>query len=297
MTNNCLSISFFTLIGMLFIVSFPVSAFGQISDCNRALDEAKELFRKGRLDDVAPALGDCLQGSKLIKEKRIEAYQLLTETYIFLNEDRIADSLYLELLKISPAHEVDTLSKAPDLVYLSKRFRTNPVVSIELLAGLNTTMPIVAQQFGADDLSRPEEDYNGLVPGFGFGLNAVFPVHSLIEISLGGQLNFRSYSYVDSLNVNRINTNSFGVLNYRENQTWIDIPLAVRVHAPVNGKIRPYLSLGAGIHFLASADLTNLTRVAGDGFVTRESFSLNGGGSTNLRVSSNFSLRGGLGVK
>ncbi|MEM6723734.1 MAG: hypothetical protein AAF598_06825, partial [Bacteroidota bacterium] len=64
MFKKCSIISFSTLVGILLLCGLPSISFGQISDCNRALDEAKELFRKGRLDDVAPALGDCLAGNK-----------------------------------------------------------------------------------------------------------------------------------------------------------------------------------------------------------------------------------------
>ena len=75
------------------------------NDCQ--LDEAKKWYERGDLTKIEE-IESCVSDKRsMSKEKRVEAYQLLTESYLYRDKIGAADKSFKSLLRISPLYEAD----------------------------------------------------------------------------------------------------------------------------------------------------------------------------------------------
>ena len=112
-------------------------------DCQ--LDEAKKWYERGDLLKVE-GIETCVSDKRsMSKEKRVEAYQLLTESYLYRDKIGAADKTFKSLLKISPLYEADSTdpSVSYDLVFLSRTYSRRPIFSVYLSGGTNFTLSLI----------------------------------------------------------------------------------------------------------------------------------------------------------
>ena len=72
--------------------------------CSQALSAAQISFDNGHLYGIPSGLKDCLDNG-FTKQERIQAYKLLTITYLFIDDPISAENSYLSLLRLDPEHK------------------------------------------------------------------------------------------------------------------------------------------------------------------------------------------------
>lgn len=211
--------------------------------CGAVLNLARENFNAGHLYEIPSILKPCLDNG-FNKDQRIEAYWLLTRTYLFIDDPISAEDSYLKLLKQDPEYIIDPERDPIDMVYLSKKFKTTPIFVLYAKIGSNHTAVNVINNYGVDNTLSSAESYKGKL-GFQFGGGGEVNLND--NISLGLELNFyqRSYSYSNTL----FNSDN---QTFQENQTGIDIPIFLKYRWDFV-KIRPYVYAGFGFSYLLSS--------------------------------------------
>src|SRR6187402_851971 len=95
---------------------------------------ARATFEQGRLHEL-PRLLENLQ--RFSQSEKVEAYKLLTQTYIYLEEPEKADEAMLNLLRTDHYFEVSEAVDPAEFVALYKTFRTTPTYRFGAKLGSN----------------------------------------------------------------------------------------------------------------------------------------------------------------
>ena len=159
------------LFTILVFFSYCVVGFSQVEGpCAQKLAEANDEFEEGHFYTISGLLKSCIRRG-FSKEQRIQAHYLLTRTYLYLDKPDSAEYHYLELLKENPEYRVDEENDPIDIVYLSEKFTTSPIISISAEGGTNLTMISILNDYDATD--GPEN----FGAGWAFQLAAGLEVH------------------------------------------------------------------------------------------------------------------------
>lgn len=240
--------------------------------CNDRLEEAKKSFQSGQLEEVKDKIEDCLNLGKKVfsKEKSIEGYQLLTESFLFRNEIDEATVSFENILRKNPLFVADTSdpNNSYDLIYLSRTYNRKPIISLFLNAGVNYSKLEILQNYNTDNNQLRAEDYNQFTLGYNAALGLEVPVWRDFTLVFETQFAMRSYMLYDTafISSNLLNPRqanySYSLLQFTENQYYIDFPLMLRYeqYFKQSSKIIPYLYAGLKPSLLFSADLVNIQR-------------------------------------
>jgi hypothetical protein len=250
---------------------------------NCQLDEAKRWYELGDLEKIE-SIEPCVSDPKsMSREKRIEALQLITESYLYRDKIGAADNSFKKLLSVHPLYEADSTDPgiSYDLIYLSRTFSRRPIFSMYFGAGVNFTLVEQLENYGTDNTSGIA-DHEGYLREYEFGITGAIgfelPLIYNFELALDATFGYRTFAYGDSLyvSVNSANptggvnselTNRAGepllysILSFKENQFWIDVPLMLRYNITKFKGVLPYIYVGCAANFLLSADLGNVERL------------------------------------
>ena len=113
------------IVGIAFLL-LPLVAKGQNSSCQEVLQQARESFDAGNFYEIPAKLKPCLDRG-FNRSQRIQAYYLLTRTYLMIDDPISAENSYLELLRLDPEYDIDEDQDPIDIVYLSRKFTTTPI--------------------------------------------------------------------------------------------------------------------------------------------------------------------------
>ena len=114
-------------ISVLFFLTV-ISNVGFAQTCEENLSTAQERFEKGHLNGIPGLLVECLR-SGFSRSEKIQAYRLLTISYLYNDDPFGAENSFLKLLELDPEYRV-TENDPVELEYL----RINTFL-IQLLAG------------------------------------------------------------------------------------------------------------------------------------------------------------------
>jgi hypothetical protein len=210
----------------------------QKSDCEQTLASATEEFNAGRFYGIAAMLKPCLDGG-FSREQRQRANLLLTQVYLLLDDPIGAESSYLSVLRANPEFVSDPARDPIDVVYLSKKFTADPVFSVFLKMGGNTSPVRVIHSInptGSTDIST------GYTLKIGWQIGGGVDWNLSKELAVTAELSYRSVAYGrDQIKFSN-DTEAF-----TERQYWFAIPVSVK-YSDTKGVIRPYGY--AGIKFL-----------------------------------------------
>ncbi len=127
----------------LALVFFAVEAsFAQT--CAERLTAAQTAYDEGRIHDLVDQFqqtwGSCLNENNLefTKEERVQAYRLLTLTYLQLDEPEKADEYMLLMLGTDPEYLLNPSVDPTEFINLYRTFRTDPIFRIGARFGTNT---------------------------------------------------------------------------------------------------------------------------------------------------------------
>jgi len=246
---------------------------------------ARSTFEQGRLHEL-PILLENLQNFS--ESEKVDAYKLLTQAYIYLEEPEKADETMLKLLQTDHYFEVNDAVDPAEFVALYKTFRTTPIYRFGVKLGSNITQPNVL-------------NYNPVNSGtstykYQFGFNAAataeIPMPFLNNrLTLNPELGFiiKSFSYQGE------------VLDYSElvasqttgteSQKWITLPVSLQYRLKEN-RLNPYVAIGVSADYLISSSITAEQKRPGNQAVELRSFDAN-----PLRERLNMNLTASAGMK
>jgi hypothetical protein len=238
------------------------------TDC---LDEAKKNFDAGQVEKVKEIVIRCFTDyPKVSKEKKEESYKLLTESYLFSSDIDNGQKFFEKMLRINPLFDADSTDPGTsyDLIYLSRTYQRNPLISVYANAGANYSMLEILQNYNTDNNNRTAQDYKQFTLGFNAAVGFEIPVWKQFTFAMECNFALRSYLYNDTvfmtsnLNNPRQAEYQYSTMKFNEQQLFIDIPVMVRYefYFPQFKKIIPYLYAGVSPNFLLSANLINIER-------------------------------------
>jgi len=271
--------------------------FSYAQDCSDNLDQAKSLYREGKLYDIPGIMENCLGDNDLERGQRVEAFELLSLTYLYIDEPELAEESYLNLLDADPEYQPDSIIEV-EIEFLSKKFKTTPIFTVyPAKLGTNVTFPRVVNTNGTDNTNNSKQSYKSQW-GFQFGGGADWHISN--SMSLGAEVWFDYKSF-------RFNNRFFDAdsLQISENQMSIEFPVFARYTQKVKENWYPYILGGYSLSYLIQSDaapefyeITEIRDANGD--VEERIINPDIGRTLNLsniRTRFNHNLVLGLGVK
>ena len=234
-------------LSLLFI--FP--SFEANAQYAESLNEAQQAFDEGHLYGIPALLSDCVK--KGSKQDKKEAYELLTLTYLYIDDPLAAEDNFLKLLKLDPEYRVDSTSHI-ELVHLSKEYITTPIVSWRARGGVNVSTVTPIYYNGSNNSSLKTGKYE-LSPGF--SLIGSFDIHisKMVSFSLESDFNYNTYKFTNSFfNLNGVE-NYKDDLKLKEKSINYSLPISVKLTYP-GKKFYPYIYAGysPNYNFITTTD-------------------------------------------
>lgn len=222
--------------------------------CSEQLRIAQRNFDDGLLENISEQLGGCMEDG-FTKEEKINAYKLLIQTHLFSGLPVLADELMLEFLTEFPSYTI-TSTDPVEFVDLFNTYSTDPIFRIEVNAGTNFVLPLVAQYFGPANIETNQPVYD-IRPGFGAEVNFIK--------SLGGNFSFSAGFSFSALNLSYSNwPYDYSTVTGNISSMYAGVPLAVRYNYNP-GLIGFFMKMGVEPVYLinSSVDLVRTDDIIG----------------------------------
>ncbi len=277
------------------------------SECERALSQAEGAFDQGRLSDIINDHEDegddftqCLSNNVFNIAEKIRAYKLLTKTYLFQDNEEMAEKMFIELMQIDKEHRLAAEDPA-ELYLLKDKFTTNPIVRIAIRGGVNKSIPLILQTFNTFQSGEKRYNEKGNETGLGIGywgeLLAEKHLVKGIEVAAGFQYRIATYEIEGEVirnDLSYVSKNTSHMLRF---------PLMVRYNLNYDRKnqegnkikLIPYVFIGGSYDFTLSAKYVDTRRTGGIAYTLPDA----SGNllSSNQVALTNVSIMGGMGVR
>jgi len=278
---------------LLFIavgIFFSILANGQ-DVCSQNLEEARRQFDEGRFYNIELIIAECLDNG-FTKQERIDALELLALTKLYLDEMDKADSIYLDLLRQDPEHQVNELVDPPDLMFLHNNFRTKPVFYWSVIAGLNYSSPSIIHDYSPFSFETTNEQYKAKL-GYEGGVSIEFNVYK--DLYFGGELLYsrKNFLFTDDPEFYSETVSNEYNISYIEANHFFSIPLIAK-YTFGEKRIRPYFYGGLSLDLLLFSNQNDLSKLSPIDEENEDLASLN---ISNLRNPWNFSGIIGIGAR
>jgi hypothetical protein len=220
----------------------------QEGTCAEKLKTAQLLFEKGQVEAVPGYLSGCLR-SGFSREESLAAYKLLIQSYLFMEDQQKADSAMLSFLGKNPEYRLSPTDHS-GFVYLYNNFRIRKLIQFSVHLGSNlpftSTIKIIsaAGNPGKTGYSTDALNLYG-------SLEAKYALNNRLELNFEAGYSKLSFSNREYF-LNPDNT-AFGITNYSEVQTRIDLPLSLTYDIRSFGSFTGYCRLGAGPSFILNS--------------------------------------------
>ncbi len=273
--------------------------------CEFKLGKARVFFEVGQLEKIPPLLTGCTNDKSLSKPVRLSILKLLMETYLFTNEEKKAEEIYVKILNINPFFKIRKSIEHPEVIYLSKKFITEPTFGLGVKAGPTTTFVQSTKEFTFEpNVASISESFSNTI-GYHLGVFVNYQIpKTKIELTTEVLYAKTDYNY-DAFIVSTAD-NQDADLKFGESYKTLSIPLIAKLNFRENTRGRKALSYYA--YLGASYDIIIAARIDDINLLTRTNGVLGGpGGSSGLdilngnypptRKKSNFSALAGIGLK
>jgi len=250
------------LLAVCYLFSYTVRA---QSTCTQTLRTARATYDQGRLHELPSILEGCIKNG-FTEQEKVEAYKLLTLTYIYLEEPAKADEAMLNLLRTDHYFEINPSVDPAEFIALYKTFRTKPIYKIGGKIGANASSPNVIE---AVEANSGTSSY-GYKIGVQFHVNIEFPIKGnwVLNPELG--IAQRTFSYTNKLNF----TDTTFTTKAAEKQTWLSLPISIQYQFP-KIKFHPFVAIGVEGDYLLGSTFTGSRTRKGYQFIEEKSFDLN----------------------
>jgi len=224
---------------LLCFLFFSDSAFSQ-RNCSQKLKDAETTYKNGRLNEVPVLIKGCLSNG-FNKDELIQAYRLLTLTYIYLDDQRKAEQAVLSLIRIAPDYKINTMRDPTEFIALFKSFRTVPVFIPSIKIGVNNSWPRVNETYLTDSPSLAAPAYK---TGIGYQIEIALEIPIIDHISVEAGLHMSGKKFTSTSTFN-----DFQLLTLTERQSWLDIPVLAKYKYELN-KIHVFVVGGPTVSLL-----------------------------------------------
>lgn len=218
------------------------------SPCAQTLRLAQSIYEQGRLHELPKLLEGCLVSNDFTNEEKINAYKLLTLTYIYLEEPAKADESMLALLRIDTEFKVNDAVDPAEFVALYKTFRTYPIYRVGGKLGATASAPSIVSADYIDDGS------NSYSHSFGFNgtVSAEIPLNKHAKkLTLNPELAFQLLSFKGT----NSGADPVRVTEGKETQGWISLPLSVQYALYEKGITQYFIAGGISADYLLSSSI------------------------------------------
>ncbi|HEX2935159.1 MAG TPA: porin family protein [Bacteroidales bacterium] len=254
------------------------------SVCSGKLEQAKQLFESGQIEQIPSLLDSCLEDA-FTKEEQVVAYQLLIQTYLFDYNQSKADETMTRFLTKFPTYKIKESDPA-EIKELFERFESRNVWSLEVTAGGNMSHLITNQYYSIYDLLKLETS-NKMRFGFSAGLQATRYIGDHFGVVAG--LKYMMTNYQNTENIR----DDVAENKITENTHWIALPVTFQWYPFVKKKVTPFIYAGAEAGYILYSNADFRTRLsANDPFTKGTGIDL-----TTSRNQFQYGITGGLGLR
>lgn len=238
------------------LMGFLQQSLGQELNCTQKLRTARSTYEQGRLHELPALLEGCLKNG-FTQTERVEAYRLLTLTYIYLEEPAKADEAMMNLLKTDNFFEINEAVDPVEFKSLYKKFRTKAIISYGAKIGINTNHITVLKNYYVWSYSEGKGEYQSKI-GLQFTLFAEKNLSDKVifnpEIVYAGSNFLYKNNSISSIDTVAQSPDKAEFTN-KQSRIQLNILFQYRIN---KSKFAPYIALGPGIGYLLSSS------VAGD---------------------------------
>jgi hypothetical protein len=216
--------------------------------CTQRLNKAQKIYDAGKITEVEPYLLECIENG-FTKEEKMQALRLLILASLFQDEHDKAEKNLLLLLKEDPEYVLNPAIDPAEFYELYNSYRTLPVINVGVMGGINTTSIREQQSYSTGSEMDNKPKYKGRL-GFQGGLVADILLYKNFQVNTGAMLAVKSFTYE-----NTFLYNGASKLTSKENQMWMDVPLAIKYNLG-KGKMKFFVLGGGSFGLLLSAKST-----------------------------------------
>ena len=238
------------------------------STCAQTLRLAQSIYDQGRLHELPQLLQKCLEDNSFNTEEKVNAYKLLTLTYIYLEEPAKADQYMLALLRTDTEFKVNDAVDPAEFVALYNTFRTHPIYRIGgKLGGVAAGPSVMTSDYSDDGTNNTSHSY-----GFSGSIASEVPLpRKFRKFTLNPEINFQLLSFKG---VNE-GGDTARVTSSKENQAWISLPVSLQYSLYEGSSSNFYLSLGVSAEYLLSSKKTIISNREGNSAIDENSIQIN----------------------
>jgi hypothetical protein len=259
----------------LFVCVFgflTITSFGQTASCTQTLRLAQSTYEQGRLHEIPTILKTCLDNGGFTQQEKVNAYKILINSYIYLEEPELADETMLKLLNADHFFEINEAVDPAEFIALYRTFRVKPLFRFGFKVGPTATMPAMTQLFSVGSDAQGNGKFAPKI-NFSFGLVFEKDFDGFIKnFSIAPELVYvaRAYNYSNSTFTASDENPDETIISQISNlhsQQWLDLNLLVQYKFK-ESSLNPYFSVGPGISYLLGSTNELSTKVEGQGTIT-----------------------------
>jgi hypothetical protein len=220
--------------------------------CTQKLNKAQKVYDAGKITEVESFLLNCIEDG-FTKEEKMQALRLLILASLFQDDHDKAEKNLLLLLKEDPEYILNPAIDPAEFYELYNSYRTLPVINIGIMGGVNTTTINEKQSYSVGSESGDKSSYKSRF-GFQGGLVTDILLYKNFQVNTGALLSMKSFTYTNTFLQGQTST-----LSSKENQMWMDVPLALKYNLGKN-KFKVF-ALAGGTFGLLLSDNSKLSRL------------------------------------
>jgi hypothetical protein len=231
-------------ISMCFMLLLTTAFAQDKCDPESTLTLATDEFNAGHFYGLESILKPCISNKTFTREQLVRAYQLLTQTYLILENSAAAEESYLSLLSANPEYVSNPDRDPIDIVYLSKKFTATPIFSWFAHVSGNISVPRVIDDH---EINVGSNQKYTIIPRWSAGGGIIWNYNDRLTAELG--LNFSSNAfgyYEDNIFID-------DNLTMTENQLSLQMPLSIK-YTYIRQGVSPYGYAGLSGSLLLSSN-------------------------------------------
>ncbi len=227
---------------------------GEGDACIQNIEIAQQRYDEGRIQDIQALLKDCLESGVYSKAQKSQVLRLLTLSYIFLEDQPMAEATMLRLLQTDHEFKVNPAIDPTEFINLHEQFRYKPLFNLGVRYIFNFAQPVVTGLNSSLNLNGSRPAYTIQFGFVGIGVN--FEYAFAKNFILYPELHFKSMA------INRVGKQSGAVsgtdyitVENFENQNWLSLPVSVKYNFAFKNmpNVKLYANLGGSASYLLNA--------------------------------------------
>lgn len=203
---------------LIFIILFILGTLTAVAqeNCDQNLTEAKADYNNGNLYAIPGKLTECLENG-FSKSEKVDAYKLLTLTYLNINQLEKARETLIKLLNIKTDFQVIQNVDPPELYSLYRKIDTDPIYFIGINVGINYNTTQILKAYTTETVEGSLKfNYK---PLFSYQAGGRFILPLLDKLWLKAEVSFQNqrFEYLEETN-NPKDTSTIDITYFSNNR-------------------------------------------------------------------------------